>query len=158
MKLLSNEAKRNKMTDPKEIRATLLKTAADFIQCYNKWTIEAVLSLRTDTCKQTVRPASLGVPTFAKADYGTFVGPFMALLSDCKFEIVDDNETVVDVEKRKVVIHVQASASSPVGEYKNEYQWTLTMTEDGKMIEDILEFTDSATAVDFFRKQAQMDV
>lgn len=81
----------------------------------------------------------------------------MALLSDCSFEVVDD-ETVVDVEKRKVVLHVKTSANSPVGEYKNEYLWTLTMSEDGKLIEDIVEFADSASAVEFFRKQAQMNV
>jgi len=103
-------------------------------------------------------PASLGIPPYTKEDYGPFFGPFMALLSDCSFQVVDDKETVVDVEMRKVVIHVKSSANSTVGKYENEYLWTLTMSEDGKMIENIVEFTDSAYAIEFFRKQAQMDV
>ena len=82
----------------------------------------------------------------------------MALLSDYSFQVVDDKETVVDIEMRKVVIHVKSSANSTVGKYENEYLWTLTMSEDGKMIENIVEFTDSAYAIEFFRKQAQMDV
>ena len=76
----------------------------------------------------------------------------LALLSDCSFQIVDDKETVVDVEMRKVVIHVKSSANSTVGNYKNEYLWTLTMSEDGKMIENIVEFTDLAYAIEFFQE------
>ena len=146
------------MADSKEMRATLLQTATALIDCYNQWTIEAILSLRTDTCKHTVLPATLGVPPYIKADYGPFFSPFMDILSDVSFKIINGKETVVDVEMRKVVIHVKGSATSPYGQYRNEYIFTLTMTEDGKMIEDIVEFADSATALEFFKARAKVSL
>ena len=146
------------MATSTEFRSTLIQTAKAFVKCYNVWTVEAVLSLRTENCKHTVLPASLNVPTYVKAEYGPFFAPFMALLTDVSLKIVDEEKLVVDTEKRKVVLHVKSAGKSAVGDYGNEYNWTLTMTEDGKMIEDIVEFVDSATAVEFFRQQAQMDV
>ena len=77
-------------------------------------------------------------------------------MNDSSIRIADDKEMVVDVESRKVVMHTKAKANTPVGEYENEYMWILTMTEDGKMIEDIVEFCDSTKAVELMKKlQAQ---
>ncbi|KAH8646862.1 hypothetical protein BX600DRAFT_443832 [Xylariales sp. PMI_506] len=141
------------MADSKELRATLTKTATDFIDCCNKFTVEDVLSLRTDTCKHTHLPSSLGIPTYSKAEYGAFYGQYAGMMKDCSCGIVDDKQMVVDVETRKVVMHVKVKGSTPLGEYENEYMWILTMTEDGKMIEDIVEFCDSAKALELLKKQ-----
>lgn len=79
-------------------------------------------------------------------------------MSDCSCRIVDEKEMVVDIESRKVVMYTKAKANTGLGAYENEYMWILTMTEDGKMIEDIVEFCDSAKAVELVKKQqAQMD-
>src|SRR5262245_22154626 len=144
------------MAGSQELRVTLKKTATVYNDCCNKGTVDAILSLRTDTCKHTHLPSSLGVPTYNKADYGTFFGRFVGLMNDRSSRIADDKEMVVDVESRKVVMHTKVKANTPVGEYENEYMWILTMTEDGKMIEDIIEFCDSAKVVELMKKlQAQ---
>lgn len=79
-------------------------------------------------------------------------------MSDCSCRIVDEKETVVDVESRKVVMYTKVKGNTALGEYENEYMWILTMTGDGKMIEDIVEFCDSAKAVELGKKQqAQMN-
>jgi hypothetical protein len=140
------------MADSTELRATLKKTATDYIDCCNKFTVDAVLSLRTDTCKHTHLPSSLGVPTYNKAEYGAFYGQFAGMMNGGSVRISDDKEMVVDVESRKVVMHTRIKTNTPVGVYENEYMWILTMTEDGKMIEDIVEFCDSAKAVELMKK------
>src|SRR5262245_13544568 len=146
------------MAASKELRATLKQTATDFIDCCAKFTVDAVLSLRTDTCKHTHLPSSLGIPAYKKAEYGAFFRQFIGVMSDCSCRIVDDKKMVVDVESRKVVMHSKTKGITSVGEYENEYMWILTMTEDGKMIEDIVEFCDSAKAVELGKKlQAQMN-
>jgi hypothetical protein len=141
------------MADSKEMRATLTKTVNDFIDCCNKFTVDAILSLRTATCKHTHLPSSLGIPTYSKAEYGAFYGQFVGMMKDCRCWIVDDKEMVVDVEARKVVMHMKTKGTTPLGVYENEYMWILTMTEDGKMIDDIIEFCDSAKAVELMNKQ-----
>jgi ketosteroid isomerase-like protein len=145
------------MADSTELRATLKKTAHDFIDCCNKGTVDAVLSLRTDTCKHTHLPSSLGIPTYSRAEYGAFFGQYADMMKDCTCWIADDVEMVVDVESRKVVMHVRTKGNTPLGEYENEYMWVFTMAGDGKMIEDIVEFCDSAKALELLKKQqAQM--
>ncbi|VUC32604.1 unnamed protein product [Clonostachys rosea] len=141
------------MTYLKELRATLQKTATNFIDCCNEHTVDAILSLRTDTCKHTHLPSSLGIGTYNKAEYGAFYGRFADMMKDCSCRIADDKEMVVDVESRKVVMHVKNKGSTPLGEYENEYMWILTMTEDGKMIQEIVEFCDSAKAIELMKKQ-----
>ena len=146
------------MSDSKELRAILTQTATCFVDCCNKHTVDSVLSLRTDTCKHTHLPSSLGIPTYDKAEYGEFYGRYTDMMKDCHCWIVDDKEMVVDVESRKVVMRVKTKGNTPLGEYENEYMWILTMTEDGEMIEDIVEFCDSAKAIELMKKQqAQMN-
>ncbi|KAI9148090.1 MFS general substrate transporter [Paramyrothecium foliicola] len=144
---------RSKMADSEELRNTLEKTATSFIDCCNKYTVDAVLSLRTDTCKHTHLPSSLGIPTYNKTEYGAFYGQFTDMMKACSCWIADDKEMVVDVQSRKVVMHVKTKGNTPLGEYENEYMWILTMTEDGKMIQDIVEFCDSAKALELMKKQ-----
>lgn len=74
------------------------------------------------------------------------------MMKDCTCWIVDDKEMVVDVESRKVVMHAKNKGNTPLGEYENEYMWILTMTGDGKMIEEIVEFCDSAKAIELMKK------
>lgn len=59
---------------------------------------------------------------------------------------------VNDVEAHQVVIHARGSATSPVGPYKAEYVYFLTLDEAGKQITRIDEFVDSAFAMDFLGK------
>ncbi|CAH0034169.1 unnamed protein product [Clonostachys rhizophaga] len=146
------------MADFKELRATLQRTAINFIDRCNEHTVDAVLSIRTDTCKHTHLPSSLGIGTYTNVEYGAFYGRFADMMKDCTCWIVDDKEMVVDVESRKVVMHVKNKGSTPLGEYENEYMFILTMTGDGKKIEEIIEFCDSAKAIELMKKhQGQMN-
>ncbi|CAG9947783.1 unnamed protein product [Clonostachys rosea f. rosea IK726] len=140
------------MADFKELRATLQRTATTFIDCCNKHTVDAILSLRADNCKHTHLPSSLDIGTYNNAEYGAFYGRFANMMKDCTCWIVDDKEMVVDVESRKVVMHAKNKGNTPLGEYENEYMWILTMTGDGKMIEEIVEFCDSAKAIELMKK------
>jgi hypothetical protein len=130
-----------------QLRATLKKTAADFIANCNKHTVEAVLSQRTETCKHVQLPSSLGIPTYEKKGYGAFYAQFADMMGGCEASIVGGEEAmIVDIEKRKVVMHVTVKGDTPLGFYENEYFFILAMDETGEMIEDVVEFCDSALA------------
>lgn len=61
-------------------------------------------------------------------------------------------DAVVDVDTRKVALFLHAKATADAGDYDNEYIITLTMTEDGKLVQDQYDFIDSHTMMQFMAK------
>lgn len=61
-------------------------------------------------------------------------------------------DTIVDESARKVSMHVTSTAMTEMGEYANEYMMVLHMTEDGGLVERVLEFVDSEYSVRFRRE------
>ncbi|KAH7006854.1 hypothetical protein EDB80DRAFT_880378 [Ilyonectria destructans] len=57
--------------------------------------------------------------------------------------IKDESNIVVDTTARKVSFHTKSHSNTAAGEYKNEYAFTLSMTKDGKKLEEVIEFIDS---------------
>lgn len=135
-------------------RARLVQTAVDFISSYNAWTVESILSIRSPSCVHRTLPATLNVPSRSTAEYAVFMAPMLSIFRGVHFSIVDAKETVVDVEARKVVLHCSNRADTDAGEYRNEYMFTLTMSEDGLLVDEIVEFIDAAYTVDFKRRIA----
>jgi ketosteroid isomerase-like protein len=135
------------------IRADLLHTAQAFIESYNTWTVDALLSVRSPLCIHYTLPADEErFPPRTNTEYGAFVQAILPMFRDFRLRVVDEDEVVVDVEKRKVVFHAKSSADTDVGEYANEYVFTLTMTEDGRLVEKVVEFFDSGYSEKFFGK------
>jgi ketosteroid isomerase-like protein len=65
-------------------------------------------------------------------------------ISRCSLHAIDHKETVADVELRKVVLHLRDRASTAEGDFDNEYIFTLFITEDGRLLDEIVECIDSA--------------
>ena len=59
------------------------------------------------------------------------------------------NDTIVDEEARRVVMHASSTATTDLGEYNNEYILVLHMTEDGAKVERFEEFVDSKYSTEF---------
>jgi ketosteroid isomerase-like protein len=62
------------------------------------------------------------------------------------------HKEVQDVEARTCMMHASSTANTKKGPYANEYALILTFTNDGKKIEKIEEFADSAYSKEFFAK------
>ncbi|KIW69328.1 hypothetical protein PV04_05210 [Phialophora macrospora] len=138
---------------PSTMRSELLRTAQAFIESYNTWTVDALLSVRSPLCIQYTLPADEErFPPRKNAEYGAFVQTIIPMFRNFRLRIVDEDDVVVDVEKRKVVFHAKSRADSDVGEYANEYVFTLTMTDDGRLVEKVVEFYDSGYSEKFFGK------
>ncbi|KAG4429039.1 hypothetical protein IFR05_015482 [Cadophora sp. M221] len=134
-------------------RPRLLQTASAFITSYNTWSIDTILSIRSPSCIHHTLPASLNVPSRTNAEYATFLEPMLPIFRGVEFAIINsEKETVVDVAAGKVVLHCRNSADTDAGKYENEYVFILTMSEDGTLLDEIVEFIDAAYTVDFKRR------
>lgn len=130
-------------------RSTLLETANAVIQAYNTWTVESVLSFRAPNCIQQILPLSLGRQPLNNEQYGAYFAPMMPAFKDFHLTVAN---TVVDEEARQVVMHASSTASTEIGEYKNEYILVLHMTEDVTQVELVEEFVDSKYGSEFMAR------
>lgn len=130
-------------------RARLLQTAFAFLESYNSWDVPSILSVRSLDCLHHTLPATLLVPPRTNSEYASFLEPMLPVFRAVRFEAIHDKQTLVDVEARKVVMHCRSTAVTDVGQYENEYVFILTMSEDGTLLDEIVEFIDSACTQNF---------
>ncbi|KAF4459996.1 dihydroxyacetone synthase [Fusarium albosuccineum] len=121
------------MTGPD--RARLLKPAHDHIKEFNKWTPESVLAYREPSSTHEYRPASLGIGRLNHSDLTATLNNMRLKVPEFKFTIIHD-ETIVDVEQRKVLLYLKCHAP----------------TTDRTEIEKSVEFMDSDYAHAFMTK------
>lgn len=69
-----------------------------------------------------------------------------------RLRLVDGVEPAVDEASRKVTLHLKSHSQTPVGLYENEYVWVLTLSQDGKSVDDVLEFADSLYTAEWLPK------
>jgi ketosteroid isomerase-like protein len=137
-------------------RAQLIATSDKFIQAYNEWTIDSVMSVRSSRCIHRTLPASRARRPKTNAEFAQFLEPLLSVYRGFKLSVIDVEETVIDVEKRKVVLHLRSYADTDAGPYENEYFFILTMSEDGEMVDEVVEYLDSGYTDDFMRRLSQV--
>jgi ketosteroid isomerase-like protein len=71
------------------------------------------------------------------------------LLHTYHAEVID---AIVYTETRKVVLFMHTVATADVGEYDNEYIMTVTLTEDGRLVQDQYDFIDSQVQTQWLEK------
>lgn len=133
-------------------RARLLQTASAFITSYNTWSVDRIVSIRSPSCVHYTLPGTLNVPPRTNVEYATFLVPMLPIFRGVEFSIISEKETVVDVAARKVVLHCRNRADTDAGKYENEYVFILTMSEDGMLLDEIVEFIDAAYTMEFKRR------
>ena len=92
------------MTTP-TTRQILLTTAQSLIDGYNARTVSAALSFRAPHCIHDIYPLSLDRPPMDNAAYANFIEHGMSIYEDTKL-MIQHHRTIVDVEKREVVLRV----------------------------------------------------
>ncbi|KAF3059433.1 putative dihydroxyacetone synthase protein [Daldinia childiae] len=124
-------------------RGQLLGTVKLFIEAFNEFTPESVVRYRSPTCMHRLVPATLNSPPQSNTEYAGLIAALTTVMPTFHLRIVDGGEPVVDEVTRKVVLHLKSRSDTAVGLYENEYIWILTLSKDGKLVDDILEFADS---------------
>ncbi|KAI1803064.1 hypothetical protein F4811DRAFT_526467 [Daldinia bambusicola] len=124
-------------------REQLSQTARLFVESINEFTPESVVRYRSPTCKQRIVPDTLKSAPQSNAEYAALIAALNPVMPAFHLRIVDGGEPVVDEVARKAVVHLKSRSETTVGLYENEYVWILTMSEDGKLVDDVLEFVDS---------------
>ncbi|KAI1376829.1 hypothetical protein F4677DRAFT_418151 [Hypoxylon crocopeplum] len=124
-------------------RDQLLQTAKSFLESFNDFTPESVVRYSSPTCTYRILPAILKSPPQTNAELVCFIKELKAIAPAFELRLIDGEVPVIDVVTRKVVMHLKSRSETTVGLYENEYIWVLTLSEDGKSVDDLLEFVDS---------------
>ncbi|PTB63399.1 hypothetical protein BBK36DRAFT_1143884 [Trichoderma citrinoviride] len=132
-------------------RSQLIATANAFVAAYNKWTVPDVLSIRSPTCKHHLLPGTK-LPSRNNQEFAEFLERIIPIIRNFRLHVVDTTPPVVDVEARKVMMHLKSSAETDVGPYENEYFFVLTVSEDGEKIDEVVEFLDTAYTAEFMER------
>ncbi|KAI2616919.1 hypothetical protein GGS26DRAFT_577651 [Hypomontagnella submonticulosa] len=133
-------------------REQLLQTTRLFLDAFNEFTPEGVVRHRSPTCTHRLLPATLNSPTQSNADYANLVASLQPIMPVFRLRLVDGVEPAVDEASRKVTLHLKSHSQTPVGLYENEYVWVLTLSQDGKSVDDVLEFADSLYTAEWLPK------
>ncbi|KAL8934838.1 MAG: hypothetical protein Q9211_005018 [Gyalolechia sp. 1 TL-2023] len=127
-------------------RSTLLQTVQTVISAYNAWELDAIMDVRAPNCMNYILPTSLGRRPMDNQQYLSFLAATLPAFQGFHLTVHD---IVIDQAAHKAVMHLSSTASTPIGEYHNEYMITLHMTEDGCQIDKFEEFVDSKYSADF---------
>ncbi|KAI6085048.1 hypothetical protein F4821DRAFT_163242 [Hypoxylon rubiginosum] len=136
-------------------RDQLLKTANVFLQGFNDFTPEAVTRLGSPNCTYRMGPMCLNQATKGNDEIKTFVKALQTITPTFELKLVEGEEMMVDVEARKVAMHLRSYSPTVAGLYQNEYIFIIKLSEDGTMVDDVLEFTDSLHSADMLPKMAK---
>lgn len=129
------------------------EVAFQAIEGYNKWTIDAIMAYRDESCIQQVLPASLQRQPMDNATYRAAFGAVMPLFRNFNVVVEDVFE---DEAGNKVAMSVRSTADTPIGPYRNEYVMMFDFTPDGSKIVRVREFVDSAASGKFFARLGEM--
>jgi hypothetical protein len=102
-------------------REQYLALARKFIEAWKTWTPESMLSFRTPDCTHEVFPSTLGVPVMSYNDYRKFMIFGSSIVFPPWTIEYDEDRTVVDHEKRKMVMYAKSSARNILREHRQEY-------------------------------------
>ena len=104
---------------------------------------------------QHLVPSSVGGRSLDNDLFATFYENALKDFRSFKLSMAEGEEPIIDVERRKVVLRMKASADHTFGRYENEYVFILQLSEDGQLLEEIVEVVDSAYVLSFFKVKNQ---
>ncbi|EHK19629.1 uncharacterized protein TRIVIDRAFT_46506 [Trichoderma virens Gv29-8] len=134
-------------------RSQLINTANTLISAYNKWTVPEVLAIQSPTCMHRILPGNQ--PARSRAEFGEFLGRIIPIIRNFRLKNVDTTPWIVDVEERRVTMHLTSTAETDIGTYENEYIFMITISEDGEKVDDIAEYLDSLYSAEFVGRLAR---
>ncbi|KAI0162632.1 hypothetical protein BJ166DRAFT_497306 [Pestalotiopsis sp. NC0098] len=141
------------------LRGVLIQTANRYIHGFNTNTAEGVIASRTPDCRQIIHPSTVPPPwqgpPRSNEEYQAWIVPGFKMIRNIKLSLVDGQDMLVDDVSCKVMMHLRSTGETDAGPYANEYMIVLKMTDDGKLIKEIVEFVDSAAVRDIVEAMKQ---
>ncbi|KAF2027685.1 hypothetical protein EK21DRAFT_114621 [Setomelanomma holmii] len=126
------------------LRATLSATADAYLNAHRARDANALAAVYSSNAKHSNYPAPV-TPIFPSVSNAAYLEGVKDLFAMWKsFECDEFAPRVIDDEARKVILFVEGRGESEAGTYRNEYVVVLGCDADGKLIEDRLQFFDSA--------------
>lgn len=125
------------------------RTAKRLVAAFNDMDIPAIMSVRSPECTRQILPQSMGLPNQDNAAYEKSLRWLITAFRDFNLTIQD---TIEDLEARKICIWLVARADTAAGEYVNEYMWLMAFDENGEKITSMKEYADTVMQRDFFPK------
>lgn len=138
-------------------RETLLATTNTFIRVMGGGTVDDVMSIRSPGCIQKTLPSTLKAPAMNNAQFSAFYASMSRDFSDFKVWLAPETEPIIDEASRRVVIQLKSQANGTNGVYSNEYIFVLLMSEDGTLLDELVEFIDSAYVLSYFKSKSTQD-
>jgi hypothetical protein len=137
------------------LRDQIAKTLQGWIDDFNTNTPEGLIANRTPGCKQLMMPESELFPPRSNDEYQAFMSPCFNFMKDFHLKLSDKVAPIIDAEGRIAAVHLTSNTETPVGRYINTYIFTLRFSEDGKQIDEVIEFGDTAATAAFVPKFLQ---
>lgn len=141
------------------LRDTLIQTANHYINGFNTNTAEGIIASRTPDCRQIIHPSTVPPPWQSpprgNEEYQAWIVPGFKMIRNIRLSFVEGQDMLVDDVSRKVMMHLRSTGETDAGPYANEYMIVLKMTDDGKLIKEIVEFVDSAAVRDIVEAMKQ---
>lgn len=119
------------------------------IDGYHQCDVDAIMSVRSLNCSHQFLPHSMNARTLTNAEYAQYIGRLIPLFKDFQLQV---HSQMVDPEARSMCFWATGTATSELGDYRNEYVYSMRTTDDGKHIDAVQEFSDSATAMIYFQR------
>ncbi len=133
-------------------RDQLLETAKKYLEAHNNRDPEAIFACCSPSSTHRGGPTSIKSPSRTRDEYVASNADVFQVLHTYHAELTD---AVVDPETKRVVLFLHAKATADAGDYENEYIITVTMTDDGKLVQDQYDFIDSHTSLQWMEKMGQ---
>lgn len=125
------------------------RTAERMVAAFNNMDIPAVMSCRSPECIRQFLPQSMNLP---KQDNTVYENSLRWLITGFQNFDLTLQDTIEDVEARKICMWLVARADTAAGEYVNEYIWLMEFDEGGEKITSMKEYVDTVMQRDFFPK------
>lgn len=135
---------KNEMTKSKQ-----RQTAEAAVAALNNMDVAAYISLRSPDCIREIVPKSLKISQADNDTYERHLNRLHPIFRNFELTV---NDVVEDRDARKICMWLSARADTVVGEYVNEYVWTMTFDESGEKIVHMREFVDAIVQREFWPK------
>ena len=130
------------------MRKQLENTAVKFLEAHNHCSLPEIEAILAPNSTHSAGPPSLKTPVRNHAEQLAWEKEVYDVLNTYHAR---PSNTIIDEQERKVVMKYHAHATADAGIYDNECMVVLTMTEDGKLVQDEYRFIDSITMLDWTR-------
>lgn len=135
------------------------ETANAIVQAFNSADINTLISLRTPTCMRVFQPSALKFASQTNEQYRASLQAILQVFSSFTITVTDVIEGVSEypaptdeqdgfVQKKKIIMYVNARGDTPIGEYVNQYVWKMGFEEGGERVNEWEEYVDVVSGDD----------